>query len=226
MTASSMTYQIGPIANAALRWLQRKIGGEIRDDKLHPIGPYLTAFRPLEPACDLQRRWHVVQVEPQQEAKVANSLRSELIDIFDPKVPKRIRVNKHRHRIVLRPMLVGYVFAGFDVAAEDWRWGKINDTRGVLRLLTIGERPVPVPDAIIKHLREKEVELSGANSPKGPPITLKVGSYVRILEPLSFAGLFGSVVSVNDKARKVGVELDLFGRMVPLLLEPEMVEAV
>lgn len=225
MTAAEMTNSDWPGARA-LAWLQRKIGGEIRGNKLYPIGPFLTALRPLDPACSLQRRWHVVQVEPQQEAKVTRALLGEGMDVFSPTVPRRIRVNRVMHRIVQRPMLVGYTFVGFDAVGEEHRWGKIGEMRGVLRLLTIGERPVPVPNEIIDHLKRKEVELSGGPVSRGPPITLNVGAIARIIEPLSFAGLFGKVVSVDQKARRVGVELDIFGRMVPLLLEPESVEAV
>lgn len=225
MTDVAMTYRRGPIAAAALRWLQRRIGGTIRGDKLIPIGPFLSALNPLEPASELQRRWHVVQVEPQQEAAVREKLIGLGLDVFSPVVPKRVRVNKHMHRIVFRPMLVGYTFVGFD-HREEFRWGKISQVRGVLKLLTIGERPVPVPDAVIEHLRAKEIELSGSAPSKGPPITLAVGTYARIIEPLAFAGLFGKVVRVDQRARKVGVEIDLFGRMVPLLLEPESVEVV
>lgn len=222
----AMPYRHGPIAAAALRWLQRKVGGQIHGDKLVPIGPFLTALAPLKPECDLRREWYVVQVEPQQEARVAASIADARLDVFSPTIPKRIRVNKHLHRIARRPMLVGYVFAGFDVREEEILWGKIGDMRGVLRLLTIGERPVPVPGPIIDHLRTKEIELSGGPISKGPPITMKVGVYARILEPLAFAGLFAPIVSVDQKARRVGIELDIFGRKVPLLLEPESVEAV
>lgn len=225
MTYAEMSHHRSPIAAAALRWLQRKIGGKIRGDKLIPIGPFLTALRPLEPASDLQRRWHVVQVEPQQEAAVRVKLLELGLDVFSPTVPKRVRVNRHMHRIVFRPMLTGYVFVGFD-HREAHRWGRITGVRGVSRLLTIGERPVPVPDAVIDHLRAKEVELTGTKATKGPPITLEVGTYARILEPLAFAGLFGKIVLVNQTERKVGVELDIFGRMVPLELDPENVEAV
>jgi transcriptional antiterminator RfaH len=210
-----------------LRREQQRIGGLIKDGKLFPIGPHLTALLPLQPASDLQRRWHVVQTEPQQEGKVAEELDESKFDVFNPQVPKRIRVNPVRHRTVKRPMLPGYVFVGFDVRAEPW-WDRIRDMRGVLRLLQIGERPVPVPNPVIEHLRTVEVEENdGTGRPaKGPAITLKIGQFVRILEPFCFAGLFGNVTSIDDKAREIGVEIDIFGRMVPLRLEPEQMEVV
>jgi hypothetical protein len=75
-------------------------------------------------------------------------------------------------------MLTGYIFAGSDVAVE--------------RLLLIRERPAPIPEAPIEHLRRKEAKLNGdriSHWAKGPPITVNVGSFLRILESFAFAGL-------------------------------------
>lgn len=209
----------------ALRHLQLKIGGNIVDQKLVPIGPHLSALRPTEPQSNLHRRWHVVQTEPQQEKEVAKHLDKECkLDAFCPCEPARVRVNPMKHRTVSRPMMRGYVFAGFDVICD--KWEAISDLRGVVRLLMIELRPVPIPEAVIEYIRRKELELAGGRLWKGHPIALNIGAMVRILEPFAFAGLFGHTVEIDQKKQIVDVEIDIFGRKVKLSLAPEQVEMV
>jgi transcription antitermination factor NusG len=194
-------------------------------DALRPIGPHLTALLPLEPATDLQRRWHVVQTEPQQETDVSKRLEKEWrLDVFCPREPKRVRVNPVKHRTEMRPLLPGYIFVGFDVVYDRWR--EIPRLRGVLRLMMIALRPVPILDSVIEHIRRKEIELSGGRMSKRPPIVMATGILVRILEPLCFAGLFGFVTGIDQRQGVVCAEIDIFGRKVPLRLEPEQVETL
>jgi transcription antitermination factor NusG len=194
-------------------------------DALRPIGPHLTELLPLEPATDLQRRWHVVQTEPQQETDVSKRLEKEWrLDVFCPREPKRVRVSAYKHRTIMRAMLPGYLFVGFDVMWD--RWQIIHDVRGVVRILMVDLRPVPIMQGVIDHLRRKEIELAGGRCRKHPPITLVVQTLVRILDPLAFAGLFGHIIEIDDKKHLLCTEIDIFGRKVKLSLAPEQVEAI
>lgn len=213
------------LSMAALRSLQSEIGGEIRDGKLFPIGPHLSALLPLEPASDLQRRWHVVQTESQQEGKVETELLKIKLDAYNPKEARKVRVNTAHHRTVMRPMLTGYVFAGFDVSAKSDKWQDIPEMRGVIRLLMIEERPVPITDEVMARLRTREAERSDGLF-HNIPETIKIGGIVRILEPFCFQGLFGKVVDLDLKKREISVEIDIFGRKSPLLLTPEQIEVM
>jgi transcriptional antiterminator RfaH len=224
------------IALAALKRLQMREGGEIVGGRLLPIGPQLTALSPLAPASELQRRWHVVQVDARRQVArteedcehhddICDRIAELAFDVFNPQVTKRVRVYTGRHRTVRRPMLPGYLFAGFDARRECWQ--ALIGVHGVLRVLMLEERPVPVPDAVIEHLRGREIELADQRRRRGQPIGLRIGAYVRIIEPLAFSGLFGTVASIDQRLGRIGVEIDIFGRMVQLHgLQPEMVEAV
>jgi transcription antitermination factor NusG len=175
----------------------------------------------------MERRWHVVQTEPQREARVAERLVAHSFDVFNPRIRKRVRVNGVRSRFVMRPMLPGYTFVRFDPLRDAWWIIRRNQPGlpGVLRVLSWGERPVPVLDGVIEHLREREFALN-RNRRRAPPIALKPSSYVRILAPLCFQGLFGVVTRILERSRTVDVEIDLFGRAVPMRLAPEQLEAV
>ena len=208
----------------SLRALQSRIGGELRGNRLYPLGPYLSPLQPLCPQTDLQRRWYAVHCEPQQEPKVAKSLTSELrMDAYWPTVPKKVRMAAERYRTVERSMLPGYLFAGFDESAEEWE--NINGLRGVVRLMMIEMKPVPIAEAVIQHIRGKEAE-SRLGRVRHGPIGIAIGACVRVLEPFAFAGLFGFVTGINTQQHEICVELDVFGRKTCTWLKPENVEAV
>lgn len=190
---------------------------------LRPIGPHLAALCPLRPPCDLQRRWHVVHTEPQQEIKVAERVDAAHMDAYLPKEPKSVRINTVKRRTILRPMLPGYVFVGFDIRFDPWE--SICDMRGVLKLFMIALRPVPIPDKAIDRIREKEVEtLTGKR--RLPVIAFKIGGLVQIIEHLSFQGLLGPAVDIIRAKQRLVVELDIFGQKTPVELSVDQVRAI
>lgn len=194
------------------------------DQTLKPIGPYLSALRPLEPAVNLERRWYITQVEPQQEKDVASRLDLDCkFDVFCPCEPKSVKSNSYKigRRIRMKPMLVGYVLVGFDVEYEQARWKTIPDMRGVLRLFMIGERPLPVPDEAVERVRRREIELNSGGRMPASALPAQVGQWVQITEHPSFGGLLGLVVeSIPVKWRQI-VELDFFGQKVPVELDAD-----
>ena len=130
--------------------------------KPKPIGPHLSVLLPLVPKSDLQRRWHVVQTEPQQESKVADRISEADVDSYAPTQPKSIRMSIGKRKIIRRPMLPGYIFVGFDARFDPWE--SICDMRGVLKLFMVALRPVPVLDEQIERirLRQKWKSITGA----------------------------------------------------------------
>lgn len=203
----------------------------LMEQKLKPIGPFVVGQiveyvqREQERLREQlgRRRWHVVQVDPQQETAVEQGLEDQGIAAYLPRVPHKIRVNAYKHRSAWRPMFVSYLFAGFDPAGELW-WD-IRGVRGVRRLFMIDFKPVPIPDEVMARIRQKEQELAGGRS-VNMPIHLKPGSLVRILAPFAWAGLFANVVAVDQVKRVISVEVNLFGRMTPMPLMPDQVEVV
>lgn len=61
---------------------------------------------------------------------------------------ERIRAGKRTTR--LEPLFPGYLFINID--PSDPLWGKLRSTRGVLRVVGFGGKPVPVPDEVIEYI--------------------------------------------------------------------------
>jgi len=218
----------------ALRLLQKKIGGEIKGDKLLPIGSSLTPLMPLVPASDLQRQWHIVQVEPQREFEVARQIRKEGFDAWCPTCPRKVRIRAERYRNVEKPILACYVFAGFDGDHEPWHVirgsqiveGRFSEgMRHVVRLLKIGLRPAPLGEKEVARLQHIEAEEASGRRIKVGAIPLELGALVRITEG-PFASFLGFVLSIHDGKNEVQVEIDIFGRKTRVTLAYEQLEAV
>lgn len=200
-------------------------------EKLKPIGPYLIG-QVVEyigrPASALRRyhlsarRFHVVQTEPQQERRVEDSLEEMGFGSFVPRVPKKVRIIRERYRTVMRPMLVGYVLAGF---APDEEWQQITYMRGVLRLFMIDDRPIPVGEFEMQCLREAEQRECAGTERTRKALWLKVDDFVQVKEG-PFSSFFGLVVEVDQKRGVAKVEIDIFGRPTPVELEGDQVEVI
>ena len=215
-----------------LRREQQRIGGEIKGDKLFPIARFLTPLLPLVPACDLVRRWHVVQTEPQQELTVAKELEKAKFDAWCPKEPKKRRLRAERYCTVQRPMLPGYVLAGFDARREPWQairatqiihGERIEGMRGVVRLFMISMRPVPIGEKEIARLQFEETERSSGRRAKSCDPSLQPDMLLRVLAG-PFSGFLGFAIEVRK--HDVLVELDIFGRKTRSTMGPDQFEPV
>lgn len=201
-------------------------------EKLKPIGPYLIG-QIVEyvgtPATNRRRyelslrRWHVVQTEAMQETRVEEALEDLNFGTYLPREPKKVRAIGERYRTCMKPMLRGYVFAGFDTANDPWR--EISSMRGVIRLFKINEYPVHVGEWEMQCVREAEaIALVGKVRHLPSPLP-KVGNFVQVKEG-PFAMFFGFVVEVMEKRRSVKVEVNLMRQLIPVELEAHQVEVV
>jgi transcription termination/antitermination protein NusG len=167
----------------------------------------------------------VVATEPQQEAAAAAGLIGRRIPAYCPQEPKSIRSNYHKRRVVLRPMIVGYMFAGYD--GTDKAWHRIHGVRGVRRILSINDKPVTVPVAALSFIRTKEAEaMANFGTRKRIPMPCKLGDWVQIVEHPSFTGLFGRVAQLLAERERIVLHVDLFGRQTPVEVSANQVRVV
>ena len=102
--------------------------------------------------------WCVVQTQTRLEEKAYRHLVNQDFATYLPRYLRRVR---HARRSVeaLRPLFPGYLFVRLDAGA--YRWRSINGTMGVQRILTDGESPKYLDEAIIRSIMDREDE-SGA----------------------------------------------------------------
>ena len=142
--------------------------------------------------------WSVCQTETRREGTAARFLADQGFATYLPKI-------RLAHKRVV-PLFPSYVF----VRIVD-RWWSVNQTIGVIQLLTAGDQPAQVRDAIVETIKAKE---RGGIVRLPPPKGLHLGQQVRVLRG-SFEGHIGLYAGMSGKDRE-RVLLDLLGRKVPV----------
>jgi|SRR5580765_7749800 transcriptional antiterminator RfaH len=142
--------------------------------------------------------WSVAQTETRREGTAARFLTDQGFTTYLPKI-------RLAHKRVV-PLFPGYLFVRIEL-----RWWQINQTIGVIQLLTAGDQPAQVRDSIVEIIKAKE---RGGIVRLPPPKGLRIGQQVRVLRG-SFEGHIGLYHGMSGKDRE-RVLLDLLGRKVPV----------
>ena len=162
-------------------------------------------------------RWFVVHAQPKNEMRAVANLNRQGFQTFCPCVRHTVR-HARKSTLVLQPLFPGYVFVRIDVSVDQWR--SINGTRGVIRLITNGDDPVPVPVGIVEDM-QRRISPDGAMDWTS---SLKIGDQVKISDG-PFAAFIGTLEKL-DASGRVRVLLDLLGRSVTVSLRAETITPV
>lgn len=205
------------------------------DWRLKRLNHYFGAVAEPEPILSLNRRTYLVQVAPQMEDRVAETLVDAGFTVFVPREPKSVRVGHIKRRTIMQPMLPGYVFPIFDEQRDYWQVitrpdkdGK-NGIKGVLRLFLWGDRPVSIPKKAIDDLRDREIEADMRGKAKKANTAAFIampGHFVQIDDGGPWNGFIGEVVDLLARGSRIVVALDLFGRQTPVEVSVNQVRAV
>jgi transcriptional antiterminator RfaH len=102
-------------------------------------------------------------------------LQNQDIPCFYPKVMvEKLRSGKRSRK--LEPLFSGYIFVS--LSQLNPVWSKLRSTRGVIRVVGFGGKPLPVEEEVIDHLRaslDKVASAGGINS--GDDVDLAEGPF-------------------------------------------------
>lgn len=99
-----------------------------------------------------QRSWYVIQCKAKESFRAAENLQNQGFEIFHP----FIQVEKIRNKkltLVDEPLFPYYLFIHLSDVSDNWR--PIRSTRGVLKLVTFGMKPIEVQQDLIDQLRQR-----------------------------------------------------------------------
>lgn len=96
-------------------------------------------------------RWYVIQCKGGESFRAADNLANQDYEILHPVLEVQ---RKRRQKLVwvAEPLFPYYLFIRLDRLESNWR--PIRSTRGVLKLVTFGNEPVAVDDALVETLRQ------------------------------------------------------------------------
>ena len=151
----------------------------------------------------MSKEWFILQFKTNAHHQANKNLQQQGFETFLPL--NNITSRKASRFInVTRPLFPGYMFVKFDLI--DPRWNKINNTYGVLRLITFNSILKSIPTEVIESLI-KRCNMSGKLLPVKK---LKQGDQVKLIEG-PFANFIATIESYQSDER-VWILMDLMGR--------------
>ena len=156
------------------------------------------------------KRWYLAQCKPNATHIAVRNLENQGFVSFLPLQEGTKRKGKgFQHQIF--PLFPGYLFVQLDAAEGPWR--KINSTRGIARLVRLGDKPSVVPDAIIAGLMARCDEV-GIIQDAG---ALAVGDRAEVTQG-PFSGFVATIADVEANAR-IYILLDIMGQSTKVSID-------
>jgi len=151
--------------------------------------------------------WFVIQTKPGDEHRVETHLLNQKIEIFLP----LLETHQYQNGKIVRrikPLFPNYLFAKLDL---EQHYYKVKWTRGVSKILGIGNGPIPVSEKVIHTIREK----IGKDNLIKLEEEWKEGDVVQITSgPFKeLKGIFQKKMSDNGRVR---ILLNLIGVDIPV----------
>ncbi|MFC7367449.1 MULTISPECIES: transcription/translation regulatory transformer protein RfaH [Vreelandella] len=162
-----------------------------------------------EPYEEVTPCWYVIQCKGGESFRAAEHLTNQGYDVFHPVLNAK-RKRQGKLTTVTEPLFPYYLFIRLDQTVSNWR--PIRSTRGVLRLLTFGNTPVAVPDALVETLRAQPHHQEGIHSYfcAGEKVTITDGPF-KDLEAVfkRCKGEERAIVLLNVLQRPQSIELSV-----------------
>ena len=133
----------------------------------------------------IQRHWFALYTKPHKEHLVSDLLSAREVEVYLPEIAVKTR---RRDRRAKRPFFPHYLFARFD--PQDGMIAKLRWTPGLRCIVSMGGRPVPVPDEVVQEIRHRLATIAQAE----PEEPFRQGEGVRIMR-----GPFEGLDAVFDR---------------------------
>lgn len=149
------------------------------------------------------KKWYVVNTQTNQENRAEINLTRQGYHVF---LPFFMKSRRHARKVdvVKRALFPGYLFVKLDTKIDSWN--SINNTYGVRRLISNGNRLPSLPDHFVSSLKDTN-HIQEHTDPD-----LRLGAKVKFLSG-PFTDVIGTLSQMIDKER-ITVLLDLLGREV------------
>jgi len=163
-------------------------------------------------------RWYALHTRSHFEKKVFDGLCGKSIEAFYPRIQITSR-RKDRRKIILVPLLPGYVFVRSALQADEHL--QILQTAGVVRMVAFKGKPVPANEDEIASL----MILDGTDCTVRNRDYMQKGDRVMIMEgPLK--GLVGFYLRHKGETDRVVVSVELLQRSLEIEIEDWALEKI
>jgi len=98
-----------------------------------------------------QANWFAIQTKPYREDQAASNISRMGLAVLLPKM-KREKLEYGKRRVSIKPLFPGYLFARFSPSSH---LRSIRYARGVNRVISFGELPVPLSDEVVSTIQSR-----------------------------------------------------------------------
>ena len=165
----------------------------------------------------MSTRWYVIQTRPCNEYRAENNLTNQGIETFLP----LLETFQYFHEKMvqkIKPLFPNYLFANLDI---DVHYCRVKWTRGVNKILGVGNEPIPISGKVIQTIKAQRGENNFVKLDDG----LEKGNIVQFT-----SGPFKDLMGVFDKkmsdGNRVRVLLSLIGVDVPVQVSRYQIKKV
>ncbi|MDB2676309.1 transcriptional activator RfaH [Amylibacter sp.] len=151
----------------------------------------------------MSKEWFILQFKPNAYRKATMNLNRQGFKTFLPLHDITLRKTS-QFTNTTRPLFPGYMFIKFDKKKSEWH--KINNTYGVLRLVSFNSTLKAIPTKFIDELMSR-CDLTGKIIPAG---RLAKGDQVKVLRG-PFTN-FIATVETYENDQRIWILMDLMGR--------------
>ena len=148
------------------------------------------------------KSWIVVRVKPNQDKVATINLERQGFEFFQPTFKTMSRV-QNKFKEIIKPVFPGYIFIAINL--EEKNWYKINNTRGISRIIVFGNEIPLIHCQLIEELKHR---FSLNNTPKAVD-PFEVGMNAEITNG-PFAQLIGQIEEI-DADQRIWILLDILG---------------
>ena len=161
--------------------------------------------------------WFVIHTKPRDEHRVKSHFEGMEIEALLP-LCENFRYSHGKMSRVIMPLFPNYLFAKLDLERHYY---KVKWTRGVNRILGIGNEPAPISEVVIQTIKDR----MGDDDTVKLLEDLKEGDLVQITSgPLKdFVGVFQKGLSSQ---KRVKVLLNMIGVEVPVQISRLQIKKV
>lgn len=98
----------------------------------------------------MDEQWYLLQCKARQEQRAEEHLQRQGVETFLPLYSGE-KIRRGKRCTVTEPLFQGYLFMRFSQREANWR--PIRSTRGVTRVVSFNNAPLPVPEGLVDSLK-------------------------------------------------------------------------
>ena len=148
------------------------------------------------------KSWIVARNKPNQDKIALINLERQNFELFQPTFKTISRV-QNKFKEIIKPVFPGYIFIAINL--EENNWHKINNTRGISRIIVFENKIPFICSKLIEQLRYR---FSLNNAPKAAD-PFEIGMNAEITNG-PFAELIGKIQEI-DADQRIWILLDILG---------------